>query len=146
MLYFKGASLKALLKKEIGYSRPSGFFCNKTVATVWSEAKEKIRKSFEKLGLIRIGARVSACFTNSKDFLASAVHLAPTSFLSILVMFLRSSAKLGINLLKKLIFPIKDCNSFMFLGWLICSIPSTLFGSILIPFLWYNMAEQFTFL
>ena len=105
-----------------------------TIATVCSEAKEKIRKSFEKSGLIKTGAQVSACFTNSKDFLASTVHFTPTLFLSILVMFLRSFAKLGINLLKKLIFPIKDCSSFMFLGRLICSIPSTLFGSILIPF------------
>ena len=134
MLYCKGASLKALLKKAIGCSCPSGFFCNRTATIVCSEAKEKIRKSFEKSGLIRTGARVSACFTNSKDLLASTVHFTPTYFFSILVMFLRSSAKLGINLLKKLIFPLKDYNYFMFLGWLICSIPSTLFGSILIPF------------
>ena len=118
----------------MGCSCPSRFFCNRTAATVCSEAKEKIRNSFEKSRLIRTGARVSACFTNSKDFLVSTVHFTPTSFLSVLFMFLRSSAKLGINLLKKLIFPIKDCNYFMFLGWLIYSIPSTLFGSILIPF------------
>ena len=81
-----------------------------------SDAKEKIRKYLEKSGLIRTGALVSACLTNSKYFLVSRVHLTPTYFFSMFIIFLRSSAKLGINLLKKLIFPIKDCNYFMFLG------------------------------
>jgi hypothetical protein len=45
--YLISASLNALLKKEIGCSHPSSFFCNKTVATVSKEEKEKIRKSLE---------------------------------------------------------------------------------------------------
>ena len=134
ILYFRGASLNALIKNAMSCTCPSRFFCNKTKTTVCSDANEKMRKSLVKSGLMRTGAWVSACFTSSKEFLASRVHLTPTYFLSIFVMFLRSSAKLGINLLRKLIFPIKDYNSLMFLGWLICNIPSTLFGSILIPF------------
>ena len=64
MLYFKGASLSALLNNSIGYSCPSGFFFNRKIATVYSDAKEKMRKYFVKFGLMRTGARVSACFTN----------------------------------------------------------------------------------
>jgi hypothetical protein len=45
--YLISASLNALLKKEMGCSRPSSFFCNKTGATVSKEEKEKIRKSLE---------------------------------------------------------------------------------------------------
>ena len=134
ILYFRGASLNALLKNVIGCSCPYGFFCTRTTATVCSDANENTRNSLVKSGLMRTGAQVSACFTSSKDFLDSRVHLTPTSFFSIFFMFLRSSARLGMNLLKKLIFPMKDYNSLMFLGRLICNIPSTLFGSILIPF------------
>ena len=118
----------------MGCSIPSGFFYRRTATTVCSKANKNIRKYFEKSGLIKIGVRVSASLTDSKDFLASTVHLTPTPFLNMFVIFLRCSAKLGINLLRKLIFPIKDCNSLMFLGCVICSIPSTLCGSILIPF------------
>ena len=42
MLYFKGASLNALLKNAIGYSCPCGFFCRRTSAMVCSDANEKI--------------------------------------------------------------------------------------------------------
>ena len=41
------ASLNALLKKAMGFSRPSPFFFNKTVATVSKEEKEKTRNSLE---------------------------------------------------------------------------------------------------
>ena len=92
------------------------------------------RNILEKSGLIRTGAWVSAIFTDSKDCLAPIVHLTPSSFFSMLFIFLRCSARLGINLLRKLIFPMKDCNYLMFLGCVICSIPSTHCGSILIPF------------
>jgi hypothetical protein len=37
----------ALLKKEIGCSNPTAFFCNKTSTIVSNEAKENIRISFE---------------------------------------------------------------------------------------------------
>ena len=90
-------------------------------------------KSLVKSGLIRIGVWVIACFTNSNDFFASMVHLTPISLFSMFVMFLMSSARFGMNLLKKFIFPMKDCSSLIFPGWLICNIPSILFGSILIP-------------
>ena len=72
---------------------------------------------------MRTGVWVRACFTSLNDFLALFVHLTPNSFLIILVMFLNSSARLGMNLLKKFIFPIKDWNSLRFLwrmigiGW-----------------------------
>jgi hypothetical protein len=45
--YLISASLNALLKKAMGFSHPSSFLCNKTVATVSKEAKEKTRKSLE---------------------------------------------------------------------------------------------------
>ena len=70
---------------------------------------------------------------DSKDCLASTVHLRTQYFLSILFNFLIISAKLDMNLLKKLILPRKACNSFMFLGGLMLRISSILAGSILIP-------------
>jgi len=42
IFYFSDASLSALLKKVIGFSHPWLYFCNKTAAIVWFEAKEKI--------------------------------------------------------------------------------------------------------
>ena len=116
MLYFRGASLSALLKNAMGCSYPFIFFCSKTTTTMCFDAKEKMKKSLVKLGLIRTGVRVSAWFTKSKDCFASMVHLTHVSLLSMLVMFLRIFARFGMNLLKKFIFPMKDCNSLMFLG------------------------------
>ena len=78
MLYFRGASLSALLKKAMGCSCPIMFFCSNTVAIVCSNAKEKMKKSLVKSRLIRTGVWVSYFFTSSKDFLASMVHLNPT--------------------------------------------------------------------
>jgi hypothetical protein len=40
--YLISASLNALLKKEIGFSNPSAFFCRKTMVNVSNEAKENI--------------------------------------------------------------------------------------------------------
>jgi hypothetical protein len=62
-------------------------------------------------------------------------HFIFVSFLSMFVMFLRISAKLGMNLLRKFIFPMKDYNYLMFLGWSIFWMASILLGSILIPYL-----------
>ena len=73
-----------------------------------SEAKEKTIKYLVKYGMISTGALVNAYFTMSKDCLASILHLILEYFLSILVMFLRISVRLGINLLKKNIFPMND--------------------------------------
>lgn len=55
MLYFMDASLKALLKKTIGCLHTSIFLSKRTVAIVCLDAKEKIIKSFVKLGLIKTG-------------------------------------------------------------------------------------------
>jgi hypothetical protein len=46
-LYLSSASRRARLKKAMDCSYPSLFFCNRTVAIVSSEEKEKVRKSFE---------------------------------------------------------------------------------------------------
>jgi hypothetical protein len=48
-------------------------------------------------------------------------------------MFPRSFAKLGMNILRKIIFPMKDCNYLMFLGWSNFWMAIILLGSILIP-------------
>ena len=133
VLYFRGASLSALLKNSMGCSCPFIFFCNRITATVCSDAKENMKKSLVKSGLIRTGFWVSAYFTSSKDCFSSMVHLTPISLFSMFVMFLRSFSRFGMNLLKKFIFPMKDCSSLIFLGWLICNIHSILFGSILVP-------------
>ena len=116
ILYFKGAFLSALLKKAMGCSCPIMFFCSNTVAIVCSDANEKMKKSLVKLGLIRTGVWVSACFTSSKDFFAFMVHLTPISLFNMFVMFLRSSARFGMNLLRNLIFPMKICSCLMFVG------------------------------
>ena len=76
---------------------------------------------------------MSAHLTYSKDCLDSESHFIFTSFLSMFVMFLRSSARLGMNLHRKLILPIKDCSSLRFLGCSNFSMASILLGSILIP-------------
>jgi hypothetical protein len=70
----------------------------------------------------------------SNDALALVFYLTSLSFLSISVINFTISSKFGMNLLKKIFFPKNDCISFLFLGILIISIASTLFGSILIPF------------
>jgi hypothetical protein len=44
MSYFNSSSFNALLKKEMGCSKPLTFFCNKTAATISNEAKEKNKK------------------------------------------------------------------------------------------------------
>ena len=118
MLYFRGASLSALLKNAMGCSYPFVFFCSRTTTTVCIDAKENMKKYLVKSSLIRTGVCVRACFTISKDFLASMVHLTPIHLLSMFVMFLRSYARFGKNLLKKLIFPMKYYISLIFLdGW-----------------------------
>ena len=96
---------------------------------------KKMMKSFLKSGLIRTGVLVKAYLMDSKDCLASIIHLRNESFLSILFISLIMSAKLDMNLLKKLILPRKACNSLMFLGGLMLRIASILVGSILIPYL-----------
>ena len=116
MFYFRGASLNALLKKDMGCSCPIMLFCSNIAAIVCFDANENMKKSLVKLGLIRNGVWVSSCFTISKDFFASMVHLTPISLFSMFVMFLRIFASFGVNLLKKLIFPMKDCSSLIFLG------------------------------
>ena len=100
---------------------------------VFSEENEKMMKSFLKSGLIRTRVLVKACLMDSNHCLDSIVHLRTECFLSMLFSSLIISAKLDINLLKKLILPRKACNSFMFLGGLMLRIASILAGSILIP-------------
>lgn len=73
-----------------------------------SEAKVKIKNSFEKPGLMRTRASVRANLIVENDCFASLVHLISLSFLRIFVMCLTISAKFGINLLKKIIFPKND--------------------------------------
>ena len=116
MLYFRGASLNGLLKNDFGFSYPFIFFYSKTTTTLCSDAKEKMKKYLVKSGLIRTGVFVRDCFKILKDFFASMVHLTHVSLLSMLVMILRSSARFGMNLLKKFTFPMKYCSYLMFLG------------------------------
>jgi hypothetical protein len=47
MSYLIFESVNAWIKNEMGYSNPSIFFCNKTIATVSKEANKKIRNSLE---------------------------------------------------------------------------------------------------
>ena len=108
MSYFNAGSLKALLNKEIGCSWHSLFFCRRTTTMVWSEENEKNRKSLVKSRLINIGARFKAYFTLLNDCPASMLHFTSASFFSLLVMFFKISAKFKMNLLRKIIFLIKD--------------------------------------
>ena len=59
----------------MGCSRHSEFFCKSTTTMLFSEAKEKVKNYFEKIGLNNTGASMRACFILSNDDLASAVHL-----------------------------------------------------------------------
>ena len=83
--------------------------------------------------LIKNRASVSARLTYLKDCLDSESHFIFTSFFSMFVMFRRSSARLGMNLRRKLICPINDYSSLRFLGCSNFSMASILLGSILIP-------------
>ena len=86
-----------------------------------------------KSGLIKTGACVSAHLTYSKDCLDLVSHFIFVSFFNMFLMFLRSLARLGMNLRRKFIFPIKDCNSLIFLGCSNFRMALILLGSILIP-------------
>jgi len=133
MLYFKGASLRALLKKAMGCSYPWSFFYNKTPTIVCSKAKENKMKSLSNLGLISTGVLVKASFISLKDFLALTIHFIVEPFFIILFSDLINYARLYINLLRKNIFPKKACNSLMFPECIICKVTSILVGFILIP-------------
>ena len=85
--------------------------------------------------MIKTGASVSARLTCSKDCLESESHFIFTYFLSMFVMFLRSSARLGMNVRRKFILPIKYCNYLRFLWCSNFCMASILLGSILIPYL-----------
>ena len=76
---------------------------------------------------------MSAHLTCSKDCLDLVSHFIFTSFFSIFVMFLRSSARLGMNLHRKFILLIKDYSSLRFLRCSNFCMASILLGSILIP-------------
>ena len=91
-------------------------FLQKDSSNVCSDANEKMMKSLSNWRLVRTGAWVKADFMPSKAFLASKVHFTYESFFNILFSILIGSAKFGINILRKLIFPRNACNSLMFLG------------------------------
>jgi len=69
-----------------------------------------------KLGLIRTGVLVRDSLIASKDCLASTIHLSVEPFFNMLFKSLISSAKLEMNLLRKIILPKNACNYLMFLG------------------------------
>ena len=100
------------------------------------------KNSFEKIKIALTEALVLVSLDSTKEFLvvifsneflASAVHLTSRSFFNMAVIYLMVSAKFGMNQRKKIIFPIKDCTSFLLLGKLIFRIAFTLSGSILMP-------------
>jgi hypothetical protein len=98
------------------------------------DAKENIKNSLVYLGLDNTGASPINFLTRLNDDLASVVHLISLPFFSISMINLTISTKLGINLLKKFIFPKNDWISFLFLGMFIVSIASIHLGSTLIPY------------
>lgn len=73
-----------------------------------SNEKEKMIKSFVNSRLIKTREVVKVNFTSLKDFLASVFHFIYMSLFNIFVMDLKISAKLGINILRKFILPMKD--------------------------------------
>jgi hypothetical protein len=78
------------------------------------EAKENNIKSFAKSGLANIGALVNSTLVSSKDFLALGVHFISLLYLSMLVICFMISARLGMNLLRKLLSPEKIALLFFF--------------------------------
>lgn len=68
-------------------------------------------KSLSNLGLINTGDLVKSSLISSKDFLASTIHFIVKYFFGILFSDLINYARLDINLLRKLFFPKKSCNS-----------------------------------
>ena len=90
-------------------------------------------KSLLNFGLIKTIVLVKVGLMSSKDFLASTIHFMVESFFNIFFSDLTNSARLELNLLRKLIFPQKACNYPVFLGCCICKMASILEGSIRIP-------------
>jgi hypothetical protein len=101
---------------------------------VCSKVNENKMKSFMKSRLANTGDLVSTIIISSNDILASGFNLIFFPFMSMQVICFIISAKFGMNLLKKFTFPRKDYTSFLLRGVLILRIPSTLLGSIFIPF------------
>jgi hypothetical protein len=125
------------------FSKFCSSFCNSTSIIVCYEVNENMMKSFVKSGLDSIGYLVSASLISSKYVLASRFHLILFPFLSMQVMFFMIYAKFEMNLLKKFTFPRKDCTYFLLRGVMIFKIPSTLLGSILIPYLEIMCPKKF---
>lgn len=83
---------------------------------------------------MRTSVLVRASFIASKDCLASTVHLSVEFLFDMLFNSLINSTKLEMNLLRKNILPKNDCNSLMFIGWLMFRIAFILAGYIIIPY------------
>ena len=70
-------------------------------------------KSLSKLGLIRVGVEVVSSFTSSKLALPSFIQEKDISFFNMAVRGFTMVARLGMNLLTKLILPKKLYNPFL---------------------------------
>lgn len=84
------------------------FFFIKTTAKVFSEVNENIIKYKVKSAMIKVGLVDNENLTPLKELLASSDHLSSVSFFSMSVISLKCSTRFGMNLLKKLIFPLSD--------------------------------------
>jgi hypothetical protein len=101
---------------------------------VCSEVNENKMKYFVKSGLANTRDLVSATLIYLNDFLDYRFHLISFHFLSMKVICFIILTRFVMNILKKFTFPRKDFTSFLLREVSIFKIPSTLLGSILIPY------------
>ena len=140
-LYLRLDPWKEILIYEIGCSCPSVFFCNKTQAIVWSDAKENIWKSRPLSGLAKVGEWERAYLMLSKACFPSSLQTMSCPFLNISVMGFTISAKLGVNSCTKFTRPRKDWIPFIVLGKGTSCMTLTFSGSIHTPYfetIWPN--------
>ena len=90
-------------------------------------------KSIVQSGLINVGAHVKENLTELNGFFTCSYNLTSLSFFNISFISLRCSSRLGMNLLKNFIFPLKDWIFFLFLRKSNYWIASILEGSMWIP-------------
>ena len=99
--------------KEMGTSSPSRFFQVSIVAYEVSVANIYKMNSLRKLGLINEGALAMASLMLAKASRYAASHLYYAFCFTIFCRGLTISAKLGMNLWTKFIFPMNDCMDFL---------------------------------
>ena len=124
------APCKFELKKAIGASTLPWLACMSIAAYYFSETNVYKMKGLEKFGVARDGALTITCLIRLNASYSTWPHLKSEFFLIIAYNGDTILEKSGTNVLKKLIWPRKDCIAFLLCGKDISEISLILSGSI----------------